>query len=118
MVLYSMFSQPYVQYPVGARAKVQSRLFPCLSIILVKLSISGVMGHSQWEWIKKKLININIIQIICILSEQFCYFVKNKMLLGGRFCSHCPPDPQLNVIILYCFFDIMMLKKKNIIYHL
>ena len=29
MVLYGIFSQPYIQYPVRARAYMRSRLFPC-----------------------------------------------------------------------------------------
>ena len=41
MVLYSMFSQPYSQYPVRARAYVRSRLFPCCNCYLSKATLDS-----------------------------------------------------------------------------
>ena len=46
MVLYGMFSQPYIQYPVQAQAYVRSSLFPCVSVKLCDIASGSVIQHA------------------------------------------------------------------------
>ena len=51
IVLYGMFPQPYIQYPVRARAYVRSRLFPCNFYIKI-LTIKRVLYINKKVLIK------------------------------------------------------------------